>query len=560
MAVSSFSHRHNLCETSCMKKISIGIVTVIIFYSCTQVAGWFGKNSDSTSGANTDSSSYAAYARDESITQSNAYSDLFLDSNAVESFIQKEKLPDSSAVAMRNFYRVRNYEYAWFNTNGPTEQARGLWSLYANEKDSSSKDPAKKLSERMDTLLQHDSITVDKNDSSFVHTELTLTQQLIQYASENPQHIEKKAIYYLVPAKRMNTMDYADSILNNQKDSSMYAGNKNYNALKQQLANYYSIAKNGGWGTITANTNLKKGMRSPGVITLKKRMQLSKDYNSIDSTNVFSDSLEVAVKSFQQRNGLKLTGVVNDSMINMLNVPVEQRIQQIIVNMNRMLWMAQETNSGRIEVNIPSQMLVAYADSGKAFEMPVIVGKEGSGTTMFSSNINQIVFNPSWNIPESIVRNEIMPKMKLDASYLKKNNIEVVKQNDSLPELRQLPGKNNPLGKVKFLFPNIHEIYLHDTPDKTAFAKQERMLSHGCIRVADAAKLAQFLLQDQKDWTTQKIHAAMNSRKEQTVDLKTKEPVNITYLTAWVDESGMMNFRPDIYNHDKEEIAKLFAS
>lgn len=543
-----------------MKKISIGIAAVIIFYSCTQVAGWFGKNLDSTSGANTDSSSYAAYARDESITQSNAYSDLFLDSNAVESFIQKEKLPDSSAVAMRNFYRVRNYEYAWFNTNGPTEPARGLWSLYANEKDSSSKDPAKKLSERMDTLLQHDSITVDKNDSSFVHTELTLTQQLIQYASENPQHIEKKAIYYLVPAKRMNTMDYADSILNNQKDSSMYAGNKNYNALKQQLANYYSIAKNGGWGTITANANLKKGMRSPGVIALKKRMQLSKDYNSIDSTNVFSDSLEVAVKSFQQRNGLKLTGAVNDSMINMLNVPVEQRIQQIIVNMNRMLWMAQETNSGRIEVNIPSQMLVAYADSGKAFEMPVIVGKEGSGTTMFSSNINQIVFNPSWNIPESIVRNEIMPKMKSDASYLKKNNIEVVKQNDSLPELRQLPGKNNPLGKVKFLFPNIHEIYLHDTPDKTAFAKQERMLSHGCIRVADAAKLAQFLLQDQKDWTTQKIHAAMNSRKEQTADLKTKEPVNITYLTAWVDESGMMNFRPDIYNHDKKEIAKLFAS
>ena len=167
-------------------------------------------------------------------------------------------------------------------------------------------------------------------------------------------------------------------------------------------------------------------------------------------------------------------------------------------------------------------MLYAYADSGKAFEMPVIVGKEGNSTVMFSSEINQIVFNPTWNIPESIVRNEIVPKMKEDKNYLKKNNIEVVKQNDSLPVLRQLPGKNNPLGKAKFLFPNTHDIYLHDTPDKTAFAKQDRALSHGCIRVADAAKLAQYLLKDQSDWTAQKINAAMNNGKEETVTLKNR--------------------------------------
>ena len=173
-------------------------------------------------------------------------------------------------------------------------------------------------------------------------------------------------------------------------------------------------------------------------------------------------------------------------------------------------------------------MLYAYADSGKAFEMPVIVGKEGSGTVMFSSEIDHIVFNPIWNIPESIVRDEIMPKVKSDANYLKKNNIEVVKQNDSLPVLRQLPGKDNPLGKVKFLFPNTHEIYLHDTPDKMHFAKTDRTLSHGCIRVANAAKLVQYLLRDQSDWTAQKIQAAMNSGKEQRVSLKTKQPVNHT--------------------------------
>ena len=543
-----------------MKRIIFGIAILGVLNSCTQVAGWFGTNSDSTGAKHVDSSSYAAYSRDESITSANAYSDLFLDSNAVESYIKKEKLPDSSATTMRNFYKVRNFQYAWFTSDGPTEQARGLWGLYATEGDGSSKDTAQDLSKRMDTLLQKDSIIVDKNDSSFVQTELALTQQLIKYAAKNPQHINSNSIYYLVPAKKMNAMDYADSILSRQRDSSMYSDNKVYTALKGQLANYYSIAKNGGWGTITSTGQLKKGTKSPAVIALKKRLQLSKDYNGTDTTNIFSDSLEFAVKSFQQRNGLKPTGIVNDSMITVLNIPVEQRIQQIIVNMNRAMWMPKQVDSSRIEINIPSQMLYAYADSGKAFEMPVIVGKEGNSTVMFSSNISQIVFNPTWNIPESIVKNEIMPKMKEDKNYLKKNNIEVVKQNDSLPVLRQLPGKNNPLGKAKFLFPNTHDIYLHDTPDKTAFAKQDRALSHGCIRVADAARLAQYLLKDQSDWTAQKINSAMNNGKEETVTLKNREAVNINYLTAWVDKDGYMNFRPDVYSHDKEAMDKMFAA
>lgn len=542
-----------------MKKILIGVIAAAVFSSCTQVAGWFGNNSDSTA-THSDSASYAAYARDESITEANAYSDLFLDSNAVESFIQKRKLDDSSATVMRNFYRVRNYQYAWFSTDGPTEQARGLWSLHAGGTDSASRDSSVKLTERMDTLLQKDSVSVAKNDSSFIETELTLTQQLIQYAAEHPQHISSNSVYYLVPAKKMDALEYADSILNRQKDSSLYANNKGYSLLKQQLANYYSIARNGGWDSIAISGNLKKGTKAPAVTALKKRLQMTKEYNGTDTSNVFSDSLEIAVKSFQQRHGLSPTGIVNDSMINILKIPAEERIQQIIVNMNRMLWMPPQTDSNRIEVDIPSQMLYVYADSGKAFEMPVIVGKEGTGTVTFNSEISKIVFNPTWNIPESIVKNEIMAKMKSDATYLKKNNIEVVKENDSIPVLRQLPGKNNPLGKVKFLFPNTHDIYLHDTPDKASFAKQDRALSHGCIRVADATKLAAYLLKDHGDWNTQKINAAMNSGKEQTVDLKTRYPVSINYFTAWVDEQGFMNFRPDVYDHDKEAMEKMFAS
>jgi murein L,D-transpeptidase YcbB/YkuD len=148
--------------------------------------------------------------------------------------------------------------------------------------------------------------------------------------------------------------------------------------------------------------------------------------------------------------------------------------------------------------------------------------------------------------------------MKADASYLRKNNMEIVQQSDSIPVIKQLPGKDNPLGKVKFLFPNTHSIYLHDTPDKTLFNKSNRTLSHGCIRVADANRLTAYLLKDSGDWNEEKIKTAMNSGKEQTVELKQVHPVAITYYTVWVDNNGTTSFRPDVYGHDKEAIERMF--
>jgi murein L,D-transpeptidase YcbB/YkuD len=177
---------------------------------------------------------------------------------------------------------------------------------------------------------------------------------------------------------------------------------------------------------------------------------------------------------------------------------------------------------------------------------------------MFSDAINQIVFNPEWHVPQSIVENEIMPKMKSNPNYLKEHNMEIVSQRDSVPVIKQVPGKNNAMGQVKFLFPNSYDIYLHDTPDKTLFAQKDRALSHGCIRVADAEKLAQYLLRNQSEWSQEKIHAAMNSNKTQTVSIKNEEPVYITYYTAWVDENGRLNFRNDIYGHDKETLERMF--
>lgn len=536
--------------------IIAAVIGCLVTTSCTQVAGWFGSDEDSTGGKAIDSSSYAAFARDESITEANAYSDLFLDSASIENYIVDEKLSDSAARALRNFYLVRNYQYAWFTSGGMTEQAQAVWNLHAE--DSVKRD--KGLKQRMDTLLQNDSLTITKGDSSLVQTELALTRELVQYVQDHDSGlITSKNFYYLVPARKQDPLALADSILNKQNDSVLYANNKGYSLLKQQLAVYYKAAKDSNWQALPANAkSLKKGVTSPAVTTLKKHLQATGDYTVSDTTNVFTDSLATAIKEVQQRNGLAPTGMINDSLIAVLNITPEQRVEQILVNMNRMLWMQTIADSNYIMVNIPSLMLYAYEDSGKAFQMPVIVGKEGTSTMMFSDAINQIVFNPEWHVPQSIVENEIMPKMKRDRNYLREHNMEIVSQKDSVPVIKQVPGKNNALGQVKFLFPNSYDIYLHDTPDKTLFAQKNRALSHGCIRVADAEKLAQYLLRNQSEWSQDKIHAAMNSNKTQTVNIKNEEPVYITYYTAWVDETGTLNFRNDIYGHDKETSERMF--
>jgi murein L,D-transpeptidase YcbB/YkuD len=229
-----------------------------------------------------------------------------------------------------------------------------------------------------------------------------------------------------------------------------------------------------------------------------------------------------------------------------------------MVNMERMRWQPEEPDGRLIQVNIPEFMLHVWKGNRKEFDMEVIVGKEGNSTIMFSGELNQIVFNPYWNVPESIVRNEMLPSIEENPDYLAENNMEITGEEDSLPVIRQLPGEDNELGRVKFIFPNSFDIYFHDTPHKELFKKQQRAYSHGCIRLADAEKLANYLLMENPEWSPEKIKQAMDSGKEQVVKLEDPIPVFINYHTAWVDENGELQFRKDIYGHDKKTAKKLF--
>lgn len=495
------------------------------------------------------------------ITPANSYSDLFLDSAVIEQFIEQKKLSADESKSFRSFYNYRNLQFAWFTSQGFTEQAQGFWNLQDKFGNDNSD---KKLRNKIDTLLNNDSLVISRYDTSISNIELALTNAYLKFYLQN----RTKTLFAntspekAIPVKKENAFILTDTILKQRPDSSLAnKATSQYFLLKQKLQLYDSIAKKGGWHTIIFTPKqVKKGASSPTIGLIKKRLQLTGDLNAGDTTNIFNDSLASAVKDYQRRNGMKPTGIITDTLIISLNVPVDKRIQQLIINLYRMQWMPAIEDANYITVNIPDFMLNAFENNAKVFDMPVVVGKEGTNTTMFNGNLDQIVFSPYWNIPASIVKNEIMPKMKADPTYLKSKNMEIVGKNDSLPTIRQLPGGDNALGKVKFLFPNRYDIYFHDTNAKDIFKKEVRAASHGCIRLADAEKMATYLLRNKPEWTPEKIHAAMNSAKEQYVKLNPSMPVSITYFTAWVDETGQLNFRNDVYGNDKKIIQMMFGN
>lgn len=504
-------------------------------------------------------------ARDKSINASNSYSDLFLDTTSLENFIKQNKIPDSIARRLESFYNTRNYQFAWFSKDGLTEQARGFWNLHdyvtTYEDDSTLKD--KKLQKKMDRLIAEDDLSVSAS-KDFINTELTLTQHFIMYMLNNYEkgYVKRKEMERFIPRKKEDPIALADSLLNKKhKDDKYFEDvNESYKALKDQLGKYLSIARKGGWPqvNIVGKKSLKKGISSPDIVTIKKRLAITGDMPLNDTSQIFTDTLAIAVKNFQARHGFRETGMVSDSLVKEMNVPVTQRIEQLLMNMDRMRWLANNPSGNLIIVNIPEFVLHVYEGKQKAFDIDVVVGKEGHNTMMFNGDLNQVVFSPYWNVPPSIVAKEILPAMEKNPNYIAKENMEITGNDDGLPVVRQKPGAGNALGKVKFLFPNSFNIYFHDTPAKSLFEKDKRAYSHGCIRLKEPEKFANYVLRNQPEWTPEKISEAMNSGTEKYVKVKDPIPVVITYYTAWVDENGRLNFREDIYGHDGRLAGKMF--
>lgn len=496
------------------------------------------------------------------ITKANSYNDIFLDSMDVVNYISQNHIPDSVAKRMISFYNARNYEYAWFSSDGLSEQAMGFSSLLNFNGDTSKQQ--KKLQTRMDNLLADTDLVISGNSKSIINTEINLTERLIDYSlTQFPDgYVKRKEVERFIPYKKEDPIKLADSLLNKKHNDDKYFRdiNEPYKLLSEQLRKYVGIVKRGGWPAIgdINSKNFKKNDSSSQVLAVKRKLILTGDLAPNDTSSVYDTALENAIKNYQKRFGFTPDGKLGSKTLQQLRKPAIERVKQILINMNRMRWLPTKPEGRLIVVNIPAFNVHVYDGPKTVFTMPVVVGKEGHNTTLFSDKMTTIVFSPYWNVPKSIVKNEILPGMQKDPNYLEKNDMEIYGGTDSMPKIRQKPGPKNSLGEVKFLFPNVFNIYLHDTPAKWLFDKDVRAYSHGCIRLSNAEKMADYLLQNNDNWTPEKIHEAMNSGNEQEVQLKNPVPVFITYYTALVDENGQLNFRDDIYGHDKEVAEKMF--
>lgn len=373
-------------------------------------------------------------------------------------------------------------------------------------------------------------------------------------------------------------MASADSLYNSYHSTTslgtanMSVAEKNYVQLREILPLYQNAVMHP-WPIIPdTDKKLKVGMKNSAVILLRERLKATRDlpqYYDRDD-NLFDKSLAQAVKSFQARNGLKADGVVGKMTLQELNVPPDVRLKQIVINMQRWMSLSHRLNGRFIMVNVPDYELYAYDNNEKILTMKIIVGKPEAETPELQSQISRLVFNPYWNVPTKIAQNEIVKKVQEDPGYLDSMRLKILKSDgdgaaeidqdkvnwrsaevDGFPyRFRQEPGLDNSLGVVKFEFQNSHDVYLHDTPAKELFNQDDRALSHGCVRLENPLALVDFLMDGSPDWDEIRMQEIIDADKTKYVKAYRPTPIIITYITAWVDDSGTINFRNDIYGKD----------
>ncbi len=496
--------------------------------------------------------------RDTTISVQNSYSDIFLDSLKVENFIAEYIESDSLKSLIRNFYVSRNYECAWISQGKLTIQAEGFWNAHDNYlKVSGERDTADMLLRNvMDSVLYNDSISIDKN--RLVQTELLLTKHFFRYLKlAYGSKTDPEMFQWHIPRRRLSISEMVDTIFSNSKTEWSII-NKPLNRLQNAILKFRDIEKTGGWGVIPIKQRAFHKNESDTIIRkIKNRLTLQGYYSQPDTSMFFTDSLQAAVELAQECYGLKQTGVIDSNLIKQLNIPVSERIEQMLINLERIKWMP-VLPENYILVNIPQYRLHVFEHKRLVLSMNVVVGKAANNTVIFSDELKYIVFSPYWNIPASITRREIVPAMQRNRNYLNRNNMEITGYSGNMPIIRQRPGGKNALGKVKFLFPNSFNIYFHDTPAKSLFSRDKRAFSHGCIRLERPFELASYLLNSDSSWNERTIRMAMNSNKEKWVTLKKPLPVFITYFTSWIDQEGYVHFIDDIYGHDKELSKQLF--
>jgi murein L,D-transpeptidase YcbB/YkuD len=417
--------------------------------------------------------------------------------------------------------------------------------------------------------------------------DVALTEAMLRYAAHlsygRVQPEELSALFS--DNEKLPIRDLPGELANAMKDNrvkrfieSLSPHHPQYRTLKQTLQRYRQIQADGGWPRIREGSSLKIGDTGARVKDLHRYLTITGDLQA-DAwlpDNWFSPPLETAVKRFQRRHGLKADGIVGRRTLTALNIPVETRMIQLMLNMERWRWFPENFGSRYVIVNIPAFELRVVNNRTEALAMRVIVGRKSRPTPVLSSQLTHLEANPYWNIPQKIAQDDLLEKIQDNPEYLVQQGIQVFDSwQEDAPELdpleidwssvsknyfpfrlRQKPTSRNALGRIKFMFPNSQSVYIHDTPGKSLFNETHRLFSSGCIRVEDPVALAVQLLKD-RHWDRRRLEKYIEYGQNRTIALQTPFPVYLVYFTAWTDAGGDIHFSEDIYDYDRRLLLSL---
>jgi len=476
--------------------------------------------------------------------------------------------------AIKDFYAKREFKPIWFEGGAPSAKVKALLAILARA-DEHGLSPATynmpKLAERV--------AKADTKQREEMEIELTLAYlgyagDIISGTVSNPRRVGGT----FRDAKRPDPKKLLDDLVAAQ-DTVKFLENlppdtRRYKLLQAALLKYRELEKKGGWPRVDTGPTLKIGMRNPRVAQVKKRLLVTGELASMEGEpDLYDGALMLAVKKFQQRHGLADDGSAGAGTVAEMNVPVKDRIDQLVINLERRRWLAGYLGDRYIYVNIADGDLKVVEKNKTVYTSRVVVGRPFHETPVFSGMMSYIEFNPYWNVPYSIATQELLPVIKRVPGYLQSNEYLLLTRqgdNDSAIDpasvnwsqygpgnfpfhIRQKPGPRNALGTTLFMFPNPHNVFIHDTPIRSIFNLEDRFFSHGCIRIENPWKFAIFLLQnnDGGPWNEERIRKIIEAREpQQRVNLKNPIPVHITYLTAWAEADGDVHFRKDAYKRD----------
>ena len=487
-------------------------------------------------------------------------------------------------VALALFYRQHQFQPAWLDAHGWRDSARTMLQAL-QDASAEGLDPGdydhldiqeRLISPAADRLEELHTLGPD-----LLRLDMSMTALLLKYCTDlsqgriQPQALFESDIFPEKPPRNNLPRQLATALSEDRLEAfiaSLRPQHAQYRALKSVLQRYRQIAAAGGWPQIPAGPELRPGDTGERVTLLRRYLAVTGDLaaDTPGAEDRFDAIMEAALRQFQQRHGLTPDGVAGKSTLAALNIPVEARIVQLELNLERWRWMPASLPERYLAVNIPAFEIKLVDNGEEVLAMRAIVGQTLRPTPILSGLMTYLELNPYWNIPQKIAGEDILPKIQSDPQYLNRQGIQVFNswQEDApaldplqvdwnqvseryFPyRLRQVPTAHNALGRVKFMFSNPYSVYIHDTPGKSLFSKARRNFSSGCVRVEHPLTLAARILQGQ-GWDQRRLAAAVQTDQRRTIILERPLPVYLLYFTAWTDTEQRIHFAEDVYQRDQ---------